>query len=130
MWAFWHQKQIPMLLTNWEPWHPMLLTTMLRTHTKELESERGKSQKKVPCSHENAMFLHTFKRIVFWRADFPTNLTKVLKVLMPMNKLLILIFWLSYLFNKATSICNKTGGTFSSMPRKWKLSLILVTSWL
>ena len=37
-----------------------------------------------------------------------------------MYKLLISMFWLKYLFNKAISVQNKTGGTFLSMPKKMK----------
>ena len=40
------------------------------------------------------------------------------------------MFWLRYLSNKASSICNKTGGSFSPVLRKWELSLVSITSWL
>ena len=40
-----------------------------------------------------------------------------------MNKLLIVLFSLRCLFNKATFILNKTGGSFWPIPRNWKLSL-------
>ena len=48
-------------------------------HTKEIESnkKRKKSQKKVPRSHGNAMFLHILENIVFLRVELPTNLKKV-----------------------------------------------------
>ena len=89
------------------------------THTKELETnKKRKNQKKIPHLHGNAMFLHSLKRIVFLMAEFPNNLTKGLQLWICMNKLIILMFWLNYLFNKATSFCNKTGETFSPIPRK------------
>ena len=49
------------------------------THTKEIETnkKRKKSQKKVPRSHGNAMFLHILENIVFLRVELPTNLKKV-----------------------------------------------------
>ena len=37
---------------------------------------------------------------------------------------------LNYLFNNAKSLRKKTGGTFSPVPRKWKLPLVSFTSWL
>ena len=40
------------------------------------------------------------------------------------------MFWLRYLSNKATSICNRTGGSFSPVLRKWESSLVSITSWL
>ena len=84
------------------------------THIKELETyKKTKNWKKIPQWHRNATFLHILKRIVFLMEQFPKNLTKVLQLLIYMTKLLILMFWLNCLFNKATSICNKAGGIFS-----------------
>ena len=48
------------------------------THTKELETNKTKKQKKIHHSHGNAMLLHILERIVFFKAEFPTNLMKVL----------------------------------------------------
>ena len=49
------------------------------SHTKELEAKKKKKrQKKIHQSHGNAMLLHILERIVFFRAEFPTNLMKVL----------------------------------------------------
>ena len=42
------------------------------------------------------------------------------------------MFWLRYFYScskKATSICNKTGGSFLPMPGKWKLSLVVISTW-
>ena len=92
------------------------------TYNKEPETnKKRKKAEKIPRSHGNAMFLHILERIVFWRAEFPTNLMKVLQLSIP---ILISMFWLNYLFNKMTSIRNKTEGTFSTSPRKWNLSLV------
>ena len=68
------------------------------THTEELETKQKekKKQKKVPQSHGNATFLHFLEKIVFLRAELPTNLTKVLQILIFMKKLLILILFQQY----------------------------------
>ena len=63
------------------------------THTKKLETNKTrKSQKKIPRSRRNSRFLHILERIVFLRAELSTNLTKVLKLLIFMKKLLNLMF--------------------------------------
>ena len=98
----------------------------LRDYT---QTKREKKQKKVPRLHRNATFLHILKNIIFLRAELLTNLTKVPQLLIFINKLLIL-FWLIYLFSKATSIRSKTGGNLLPIPWKWKLSLVSITSWL
>ena len=73
------------------------------THTKELET---KKKRKIPeeiiLITWNATFQHILNNIVFLRirAELPTNITKVLQLSIFLNKLLILIFWLRYLFNK------------------------------
>ena len=101
------------------------------THSNELEINKNrKSQNKVLRSHGNARFFHILERIVFLRAELPTSLRRVLKLSIFMNNLLILMFWLRYLFNKVTYIRNKTGGSFSKIPRNLKLSLVSITSWL
>ena len=126
-------------LTTKGHWWPKELSTTLwhdyvnkgTTNTKELKTnKKRKKQKKVPRSHGNARFLHILKRTVFLRAKLPTKLTKVLQFSIFMNKFLILMSWLRYLFNKATSIPNKIGGSFS--PMTWKLNwpLVSITSWL
>ena len=63
------------------------------THTKKLETnKKRKSQKKILRSRGNSRFLHILERIVFLRAELSTNLTKVLKLLIFMKKLLNLMF--------------------------------------
>ena len=63
------------------------------THPKELETnKKRKNRKKIPQLHGNTTFLHSLKRIFFLMAEFPNNLTKVLQLLIYMNKLLILMF--------------------------------------
>ena len=101
------------------------------THTKELQANkmRKKPEVKIPITWKRK-FLHILERIAFLRADFPNNLKKVLQLSISIKKSLILMFWLIDLFNNATSIRKKTGGTFSPVLRKWKLSLFSVTSWL
>ena len=95
------------------------------TYSKELETKKEKkSQKKIPWSHDNTTFPHILQRIAVLRAEMPVYLTQVLQLLIFMNKLLILMFWLRYLFNKAISIRKKIGENVSLMLRKWKLSLV------
>ena len=101
----------------------MLLTKGPYTLKNKWQTKKGKSQKRIPRLHGNETFLHIIERIVFLRAEFSSNLTKVLQLLIFMNKLLIVLFWLRCLFNKATFILNKTGGSFWPIPRNWKLSL-------
>ena len=97
--------------------------------TKELEFEKTrKSQKKILRLRENSRFFHILKRIVFLRVELSTNLMKVLELSVFMNRLLILMFWLRYFFKKATYIRNKTGGSFSPIPRKLMLLLVSITS--
>ena len=98
------------------------------THTKELETDkkRKKSEEDTP-SHGNAIFLHILERIVFLRTEFFSNLTKILQLSISMNKLLILMFWLTYLFNEATSIRNKKAGVYTPILGKSNLSLVSVT---
>ena len=63
------------------------------THTKELETnKKRKNRKKIPQSQVNTPFLHSLKRIVFLKAEFRNKLTKVLQLLIYMNKLLISMF--------------------------------------
>ena len=63
------------------------------THSNELEiSKNRKSQNKVLQSHGNVRFFHILERIVSLRAELPTSLRRVLKLLIFMNSLLILMF--------------------------------------
>ena len=72
------------------------------THTKELDTKKEKDARRNYPITWNATFQHILKNIVFLkiRAELPTNITKVLQLSKFMNKLLILMFWLRYLFNK------------------------------
>ena len=67
--------------------------TYWRTRDKQNEK---KNQKKVPQLHGNATFLHFLENVVFLRAELPTNLTKVLQILIFMNKLLTFISFQQY----------------------------------
>ena len=63
------------------------------TYTKERENnKKTKKPKIIYQSQENATFLHILERIVFLRVEFTTNLTRVLQLLISMNKLLMLTF--------------------------------------
>ena len=79
------------------------------TQIKEQETnkKRKKSHKEVSRSNGNAMFLQILKRFVFLRAELRTSLMKVLHPLIFMNKLLILMFWLRYLFKKQPLFAKK-----------------------
>ena len=90
-----------------------VLTPEANVYVHELETnKKKKSRKKISRSHGKVTFLHILKKIIFLRADIPLNLAKVLQISISMNKLII------FLFNKATSIPNKTRRTFSPMRRK------------
>ena len=80
--------------------------------TKKLETNKRRKNPDTPITWKSIIYPR------FMRAEFPPNLTEAFELSTSKNKLLILMFSLSYLFNKATYICNKTGGTFSPMPRK------------
>ena len=78
------------------------------TVTREKQKEK-KSQQKVPRSHRNAKFLYVLIRIVFLKAELPINLTKVLQLSIFLNKLLILMFRLKYLYT-----CSKNQPLFAT----------------
>ena len=65
---------------------------------KKKHTQKNKKQKKIPQSHGSANVIYIFKRIVFLKAELPTKLTKVLQLSIFMNKLLILMFGLRYLY--------------------------------
>ena len=100
------------------------------THNKELQTNKmsKKSEENILITWKRNLSLHSGENC-FPEDDriWPTNLAKVFQLLIFMNKL-ILMSWLNYLFNKATSIYDKMKGTFSPVPRKFQLLLVSVTS--
>ena len=85
---------------------------MHHTHwrTRDKQNEK-KNQKKVPQLHGNATFLHFLENVVFLRAELPTNLTKVLQILIFMNKLLTFISFQQYF---QTSLSNVSMNTWQN----------------
>ena len=99
------------------------------THNKELQTNKmsKKSEENTLITWKRNLSLHSGENCFSEDRVWPTNLAKVFQLLIFMNKL-ILMSWLNYLFNKATSIYDKMKGTFSPVPRKFQLLLVSVTS--
>ena len=99
------------------------------THNKELQKNKmsKKSEENTLITWKRNLSLHSGENCFSEDRVWPTNLAKVFQLLIFMNKL-ILMSWLNYLFNKATSIYEKMKGTFSPVPRKFQLLLVSVTS--
>ena len=99
--VYWHQKQMSMLL-------------MKGSHI--LNNERiTKRQKSLRyyTNHKKMQRFSAFLRELFsWGQNFLSIWRECFSSWYLWTSLLILTFWLNYLFNKANSIRNKTGGTF------------------
>ena len=76
--------------------------------------------KKTPRLHGNEMFLRIFERVVFLRVEFPTNLTKVLQILIFINKLLILMFFLQLLVQPSNLYSQQNGRNFLTNAKEVK----------
>ena len=66
--------------------------------TKDKQKDKKRQKKVPPITWKRNISSHSLKRIAFLRAELPTNLTKVLQLSIYMNKLLILMFWLRYVY--------------------------------
>ena len=99
------------------------------THNKELQTNKmsKKSEENSLITWKRNVSLHSGENCFPEDRVWPTNLAKVFQLLIFMNKV-ILMSWLNYLFNKATSVYDKMKGAFSPVPRKFQLLLVSVTS--
>ena len=99
------------------------------THNKELQTNKmsKKSEENSLITWKRNVSLHSGENCFPEDRVWPTNLAKIFQLLMFMNKL-ILMSWLNYLLNKATSIYDKMKGTFSPVSQKFQLLLVSVTS--
>ena len=84
------------------------------TYTKELETNKKRKKK----TEENTPITWKCNVLPHSRENYRLKGRELLQFSIFMNKLLILMFWLRYSFNKATFIRRQIGGNFSPMPRK------------
>ena len=94
------------------------------THTKELETnkKRKNPQDNIPNTWKRNVSSH-FRENCLLEGRVSYQFDKSASAFNILEQIINLDILIELVVNKAISICNKTGGTFSPMPRKWKLGV-------
>ena len=98
---------------------------------KKTHPKKQKTKENTPITWKRKCYLHFQENCLFEGrvTDQFDKSASAFNIYEQITNLDVWIEILIYLLQKKISICNKTGGGFSPTLRKWKLSLVSITSW-